>query len=98
VHLVDEPSLGYVATIVAAGSRQVTPGAVERSTGHTCFNTVVGSRRTCAWTRTSRSRAEAARTHSTRSTSEPGWSEKHPQGASDERRVLVVEPGSVDAE
>jgi PPOX class probable F420-dependent enzyme len=41
-HLVDEPNLAYVATVMADGSPQVTPVWIERSNGHLCFNTAVG--------------------------------------------------------
>ncbi len=41
-HLLDEPNLASVATVMADGSPQVTPVWIERSNGHICFNTAVG--------------------------------------------------------
>ena len=41
-HLLDEPNLASVATVMPDGSPQVTPVWIERSNGHICFNTAIG--------------------------------------------------------
>ena len=40
--LIEEPNLGYVATVMSDGSPQVTPVWIELSNGYICFNTAVG--------------------------------------------------------
>ena len=40
--LIDEPNLGFVATVMPDGAPQVSPVWVERSNGHVCLNTATG--------------------------------------------------------